>query len=177
MNECDASLGIGEAAERGRFAGLAIASGTQDTGERSPGQLNFVGWWGGYPNPLRICLLALGLVQGCGSREPEAMGDRFVESYYVAANLGEALQFAEGLAAKKIQDQQRLLPGQSGPQSSGGRRVSFSRIEKAVMEGKLFLRYEVRIEVQGGGSFRRTTLLALSQGPSGWRVTNFSETE
>lgn len=177
MNECDASLGIGEAAERGRFAGLAIASGMQDTGGNRPGQLNFVGWWGGYPNPLRICLFVLGLMQGCGPRGPEAVADRFMESYYAAANLGEALQFAEGLAAKKIQDQQQLLPGQSGPQSSGGRRVSISRIEQAMMDGKVFLRYEVRIDVRGGGFFTRKSLLALSQGPSGWRVTNFSETE
>lgn len=177
MNECEASLRIGEAAERGRFAGLAIASGMEDTGASRPSQLNFVGWWGGYHNPLRMCLLVLGLVQGCGPRGPEAVADRFMESYYAAANLGEALQFAEGLAAKKIRDQQALLSGQSGPQSSGGRRVSFSRIEQARMDGKLFLRYEVRIDVRGGGSFTRKSLLALSQGPSGWRVTNFSETE
>lgn len=108
---------------------------------------------------------------------PEAVADRFMEAYYAAANLGEALQFADGLAAKKIQDQQLLLKGLTGPQSSPGRRVSFSRIEKATMEGKLFFRYEVRIDVQGGGSFIRRSLLALSRGPNGWRVTNFSETD
>ncbi|MBI4735300.1 MAG: hypothetical protein HY766_04455 [candidate division NC10 bacterium] len=100
-----------------------------------------------------------------------------MEAYYAAANLGEALQFAEGLAAKKIQDQQLLLKGLTGPQSSQGRRVSFSRIEKTTMEGKLFLRYEVRIDVQSGGSFTRKSLLAMRQEPNGWRVTNFSETD
>lgn len=100
-----------------------------------------------------------------------------MEAYYAAANLGEALQFAEGLAAKKIQDQQLLLKGLTGPQSSQGRRVRFSRIEKTTMEGKLFFRYEVRIDVQSGGSFTRKSLLAMSQAPNGWRVTNFSETD
>jgi hypothetical protein len=55
--------------------------------------------------------------------------------------------------------------------------VSYHRIEQTTMEGKLFVRYEVRIEVQGGGAFTRKSLLAMAQGPNGWRVTNFSETD
>ncbi|MEK7204088.1 MAG: hypothetical protein AAB254_01145, partial [candidate division NC10 bacterium] len=58
-----------------------------------------------------------------------------------------------------------------------GRRVRYHRIEQATVEGKLFFRYEVRIEVQGGGSFTRRSLLSLAQGPNGWRVPNFSETD
>ncbi len=114
--------------------------------------------------------------QGCGRGGPEAVADRFMDSYYAAANLGEALQVSEGLASRKLQDQQ-LLRGQSGPQTTQGRRVTYSRIEKATMEGKLFFRYEVRIDIQGGGSLTRKSLLAMSQGPNGWRVTNFTETD
>jgi hypothetical protein len=100
-----------------------------------------------------------------------------MDVYYSAADLGEALKLADGLAVKKIRDQQQLTGGQSGPQASQGRRVSYQRIEQAIVEGKLFFRYEVRIEVQGGDSFTRKSLLAMAQGPNGWRVTNFSETD
>jgi hypothetical protein len=100
-----------------------------------------------------------------------------MDVYYANADLGEALKLADGLAVKKIRDQQQLTGGQFGPQTSQGRRVSYHRIEQATVEGKLFFRYEVRIEVQGGGSFTRKSLLAMAHGPNGWRVTNFSETD
>jgi hypothetical protein len=110
-------------------------------------------------------------------RGPEVVADGFMNSYYSAANLGEALKLADGLAAKKIQDQQRLVKGESGAQTTPGRRVSYSLLEKTETEGKLFFRYEVRIEVQGSGSFTRKALLALNKEPNGWRVTNFSDSE
>lgn len=100
-----------------------------------------------------------------------------MDSYYSAANLAEALLVADGLAARKIQEQQLLLKGHAAPPPMQGRRVSYSRTETATVDGKLFFRYEVRIEVQGGRSFARKSLLALSQGPKGWRVTNFSESD
>jgi hypothetical protein len=121
--------------------------------------------------------LLVGLMAGCSRSGPEAVADRFVESYYAAADLGEALQVADGLAAKKIQDQQLLLKGHAGAQSTPGRRVRYERTESRTVEGKLFYRYEIRIEIQGGGSFTRRSLLAMGQGPKGWRVTNFTETE
>lgn len=176
MDESDSNLEIGEAAERG-IPGCAVGNAGQDTGGGYPRQPKSCGWIDRYPKQLGICLILLGVTQGCEGSGSEAVADRFVEAYYAAANLGEALRLADGLAAKKIQDQQLLLKGQTGPQSSPGRRVSFSRIEKATIEGKLFFRYEVRIDVQGGGSFTRKSLLALSHGPNGWRVTNFSETD
>lgn len=100
-----------------------------------------------------------------------------MDAYYAAADLGEALKLADGLAAKKIRDQQQLTRGEAGPQTSQGRRVSYTRMERNTVEGKLFYRYEVRIDVQGGGTFTRKSLLAMAQGPNGWRVTNFTETD
>lgn len=176
MDESDANREIGEAAERG-IRRFSVRNGGQDTRGGCPSQPKSCGWFNKYPKQLGIYLILLGLTQGCVGSGPEAVADRFMEAYYAAANMGEALQFADGLAAKKIQDQQLLLRGQTGPQSSPGRRVTFSRIENATMEGKLFFRYEVRIDVQGGGSFTRKSLLAMGQGPNGWRVTNFSETD
>lgn len=174
MDENDANREIGEAAERG-IPRFAVGIGRENTRGGYPRQPKSCGWFDKYPKHLGIVLILLGVTQGCGGSGPEPVADRFMEAYYAAANLGEALQFADGLAAKKIQDQQLLLKGVTGPQSSPGRRVSFSRIEKTTMEGKLFFRYEVRIDVQSGGSFTRKSLLAMSHGPNGWRVTNFSE--
>ena len=100
-----------------------------------------------------------------------------MDSYYVAADLGEALKVANGLAGKKIRDQQQLTRGESGPQTTQGRRVSYTRIERTTVDGKHFLRYEVRIDVQGGGSLTRKVLLAMAHEPNGWRVTNFTESD
>ncbi len=177
MNECDALREFGEAAELGMIPEVAVKSGAQDTGADSVRQSKSCGWRRKCPKGLSICLILLAIMQGCSRGLPEAVADRFVEAYYAAANLGEALQLADGLAAKKIQDQQHLLKGETGPQSSPGRSVSVRRIEKSTMDGKLFFRYEVRVDLQGGGSFTRKSLLALSDGPNGWRVTNFSETD
>ena len=175
MNESDPNQDLCEAAERGKLPGFALRRLGEDTRQLCPSQPKSCGCFGKDPKGLIISLIFLGLIHGCGSGGPEAVADRFMDVYYAAADLGEALKLADGLVAKKILDQQHLTGGQSGPQASQGRRVSYHRIEQATVEGKLFFRYEVRIEVQGGGSLTRKSLLALAQGPNGWRVTNFSE--
>jgi len=177
MNESDPNRDLCEASERGKLLGCALRRLAEDTRQLPPSQPKSCGCILEDPKGLIISLIFLGLIQGCGSGGPEAVADRFMDVYYAAADLGEALKLADGLAVKKIRDQQQLTGGQSGPQASQGRRVSYHRIEQATAEGKLFFRYEVRIEVQGGGSFTRKSLLAIAQGPNGWRVTNFSETD
>lgn len=177
MDESGTNLEFGEAAERGMLLGLTVTNGLKNTRGAAPRQPLSCGWTDKYPNLLTVSLFFLGFIQGCAQGGPEAIADRFMESYYAAANLADALQVADGLAARKIQDQQLLLRGQGGPPPMQGRRVSYTRTEKATVEGKLFFRYEVQIDVQGGGSFARKSLLALSQGPKGWRVTNFSESD
>lgn len=165
------------------FRGITRKNGTQYSGIDGARQSKSWGSADEDPKPLRALVLLqfvsviAGFFWSCSRGGPEAIADRFMESYYAAANLEDALQLAEGLAAKKIRDQQVLRQGQTGPQTTQGRRVSFNRTEKATVEGKLFLRYEVQIDIQGGGSFTRKSLLALSQGPNGWRVTNFSEND
>ena len=133
------------------------------------------------PKGLRVFVILVclgGLTQeGCSRGGPEAIADQFMESYYTAANLEDALKLADGLAAKKIQEQQLLRRGQMGAQTTQGRRVSYRRTEKHTAEGRLFFRYEIQIDIQGGGAFTRKALLALGEGPDGWRVTNFSDTD
>ena len=177
MNDSDQNRDPCEAAERGKLPGFALRRFGEDTRQRRPSQPKSCGWLGRDPQGLIISLIFLGFIQGCGSGGPEAVADRFMDAYYAAADLGEALKLADGLAVKKIRDQQQLTGGQSGPQASQGRRVRYHRIEQATVEGKLFFRYEVRIEVPGGGAFTRKSLLAMAQRPNGWRVTNFSETD
>ena len=177
MNESDPNREGSGAAERGNFSGFALPKSAEDTRGGHSSQSKSCGWPARHPKQLIISLFFLGLLQGCGSGGPEAVADRFMEAYYAAADLGEALKLADGLAAKKIRDQQQLTRGETGPQTSQGRRVSYTRMERNTVEGKLFYRYEVRIDVQGGGTFARRSLLAMAQGPNGWRVTNFTETD
>jgi hypothetical protein len=177
MNESDPNREGSGAAERGIFSGLASPGLAEDIREGLAGQSKSCGWSERDHKLLPILLFFLIFFQGCGSGGSEAVADRFMEAYYVAADLGEALKLADGLAAKKIRDQQLLTKGEAGPQSSQGRRVSYNRIEGNTAEGKLFYRYEVRIDIQGGGTFTRKSLLAMGQGPNGWRVTNFTDTD
>ncbi len=177
MNESDPNREGSGAAERGNFSGLAVPRSAENIRGGLTSQSKSCGWPGRDHKLLSILLFFLSFFQGCGSGGPEAVADRFMEAYYAAADLGEALKLADGLAAKKIQDQLQLTRGQSGPQTSQGRRVSYNRIDRNTVEGKLFYRYEVRIDIQGGGTFTRKSLLAMGQGPNGWRVTNFTETD
>ena len=177
MNESNPNREGSGAAERGNFPGVAFPGSAEDTRGDHSSQSKSCGWPARHPKQLIISLFFLGLLQGCGSGAPEAVAGRFMEAYYVAADLGAALKLADGLAAKKIRDQQQLTKGETGPQTSQGRRVSYTRMERNTVEGKLFFRYEVRIEVQGAGYLTRKTLLAMDDGPNGWRVTNFTDTD
>jgi hypothetical protein len=177
MNECEVKLEVGEAAETGMSTEIFVLCANNGNGSRPASQSKSGGWYSNDHQQLIILLIFLGLIHGCGQGGPEVVADGFMNSYYSAANLGEALKLADGLAAKKIQDQQRLVKVESGAQTTPGRRVSYSLLEKTETEGKLFFRYEVRIEVQGSGSFTRKALLALNKEPNGWRVTNFSDSE
>lgn len=177
MNESDPDRGVCEAAERGKFPEFAFRMLRQDICEGHASQSKSSGCSGKHHKWLIISLFFLGLSHGCGSGDPEAVADRFMDRYYVAADLGETLKVADGLAGKKIRDQQQLTRGESGPQTTKGRRVSYTRIERTTVDGKLFLRYEVRIDVQGGGSLTRKVLLAMAQEPNEWRVTNFTESD
>ena len=173
MNDSEPNRKACEAAERGEFSRITLREFREDIrGDRSS-QSKSWGWLARHPQQLIISLFFVGLVQGCEAGGPEAVGNRFMDAYYVSADLGQALKLSEGLAAKKIRDQQQLTKGESGPQTSQGRRVSYNLIDRNTVDGKLFFRYEVRIEVQGVGSLTRKALLAMEQEPNGWRVTNF----
>jgi hypothetical protein len=179
MNESGQHREGSGAAERGNFSEFPPQGWREDIREECSSQSKSCRWSERHHKQLIIFLFFLGLhlLQGCGSGGPEAVADRFMDAYYASADLGEALKLTDGLAAKKIRDQLQLTGGQSGPHSSQGRRVSYTRIERNTVDGKLFFRYDVRIDVQGGGSFSRKSLLAMGDGPNGWRVTNFIETD
>lgn len=177
MNESDQNRERSGAAKRGNFPGFALPKLAEDIRGGHSSQSKSCGWPARHPKQLIICLFFLGLFQGCGSGGPEGEADRFMDAYYAAADLGAALNLADGLAAKKIRDQLQLNRGETGPQTSQGRRVSYTRMERNTVEGKLFFRYEVRIDIQGAGSLIRKTLLAMQHGPNGWRVTNFTDTD
>lgn len=177
MDEAGEPLEIAEAAFWGRCLGVFSKSHGHCTRIDASRQSKFWVLADTDPRLLLVSLFFLAFGASCDRSGPEAIADRFMASYYGAANLEAALELADGLAARKIQDQQALRRGQVGSQSTEGRRVSFSRIEKTTANGKLFFRYEVRIDIRGGGAFTRRSLLALSQRPNGWRVTNFSESD
>jgi len=177
MNESDQIREGSGAAQRRYSLRVAFLKWAEDIRELHFSQSNSWGCPARHPKQLIIFLFFLGVFQGCASGGPEATADRFMDAYYAAADLGTALNLADGLAAKKIRDQQQLTKGGPGPQSSQGRRVSYTRIEQKTVDGKLFFRYEVRIDLQGTGLLMRKTLVAMDHGPNGWRVTNFTDTD
>ena len=105
----------------------------------------------------------------------EAVAERFMEHYYVLADLQGAKRFTTGLASEKIQEQLKLIAGAVVDAQTRSREVSFALVEKQEQGEKVFLVYEVTIAPKGGISFKKRSLLSLGRVGGAWKVTNFRD--
>lgn len=117
------------------------------------------------------------VVTGCEVSGPRSVADRFMDRYYVAADLEGAKGLAEGLAAKKIADQTELIKGQPPSGAQQSREVTYALREEREEEGRAYFLYEVTIKARGAGTFHKRSLLALSHRDRKWRVANFTDSE
>ncbi len=126
--------------------------------------------------PAPTAIVALLLLAACGrSNTPEGIARRFMDEYYVRADLGAAGDLAGGLASKKIAEQVGLTRGQPVGAAKEGRDVAYSLVSRQEEGGHHRFMYEVRIRLRGGGEFARRSVVSVSQVGGAWRVTNFHE--
>lgn len=135
---------------------------------------------------LFVPVLALLVFFGC-QKLPESrkVADRFMEHYYVATDLGKALQDADGYAAQKIQDSLTLTGGQPPDKAAHRPSVTFtltgSTPEAAASPGEgpegNYL-YVVEIKPEQSPPIRKKTLLKLRlRAGQLWKVTQFADYE
>lgn len=106
---------------------------------------------------------------------PEAAANRFMDLYYVAVDLPGARRVAEGLAAKKIDDQLALTRGLPTGEARRGREISYQLMEKKGEDNHQFFLFDVLIKAKGEAPFTRKALIAVAKTGSDWRVTNFRD--
>lgn len=119
---------------------------------------------------------ALVILASCGrSNPPEAIARRFMEAYYVRADLGAAKGLVGGLASNKIEEQVELTRGQAVGAAREGREVAYSLVSRQEEGDHHRFMYEIRIRLRGGGEFTRRSVVSVAQVGGAWRVTNFHE--
>ena len=116
------------------------------------------------------------LLAACGRADgPEGVAGRFMDDYYVRADLAAARRLVDGLASKKIEAQEALTRGQAVGAATEGRSVAYSLVGRGQDGDRHLFRYEVKVTVRGGGRFTRRSILVVAPAGGGWRVTNFDE--
>lgn len=114
---------------------------------------------------------------GCAASGPEAAARRFLDAYYIHADLGEAVMLADGLALEKIKEQQALTRGVPADALTRKRQV-FYELRQRRDRGAERVLFMYDLTIQGGGaSFRKRTLITVARMGERWRVTNFSDTD
>lgn len=131
----------------------------------------------GGPRRLRAAAAALLLLTSCGGpATPEGVARRFMDAYYVQADLGAAKMLAGGLASRKLEDEMNLTRGQTVGAATEGREVAYTLVARQEEGEQRRFMYEVRIRLKGSGELTRRSVVSVGQVGGAWRVTNFNDT-
>lgn len=125
-----------------------------------------------------FCAAALLALAACSAAEdPESIAQSFVERYYVHPDLPRAKALTQGLARRKIEDEERLLEAVTRPGGAANRGVSYSlHSTRKMWEGKIFFVYDITISVDSR-EMKKRAFIATGRVKEGWRVTNFQESD
>jgi len=128
-------------------------------------------------NPLTFLLLAAAtLFAACGKADAEAIASRFVDQYYVKVDLMRAKQLTDGLATRKIEQEEALLQGSSGGRAGTAQRdVTYRLLEKREEGEHLFFVYDLNITGHGVPTLKKRSLLSAGKRDGAWRITNFRD--
>jgi hypothetical protein len=129
------------------------------------------------PPALLLALLALAACRP-GLDTAQGTAERFVDAHYVNINLAEAKPFCVGPALTKIEDEQRLTTGQVIDESTRKPRVGYTLLEKrAEGSDRASFLFEGTIRVADADPFTRKWMITTRKDASGWRVSNYDESE
>jgi hypothetical protein len=125
---------------------------------------------------LWLSLLATALL-ACRADERTALGvaERFVDEHYVQINLEAAKPFCTALALKKIEEEQRLIQGESIDESTRKPTVRYRLLEKKEDGDHASFVFEGTIHVPDAGQFKRKWMVSSRRDGETWKVSNFEE--
>jgi hypothetical protein len=128
----------------------------------------------------RALIVFVALVAGCRAGADTAQGtaERFVDAHYVEINLAAAKGFCVGPALAKVEDEQRLVAGQTIDETTRKPHVAYTLVQKRE-EGadRVSFVFEGTIRVEGADTFTRKWLVTTRREAEGWRVANYVEYE
>lgn len=123
-----------------------------------------------------LLLAAAALLSACGkASDAEATASSFVDQYYVKVDLARAKQFTDGLATRRIEQEEGLLQGVSSAAGTKQRDVTYRLREKRDEGEHLFFVYDLEIKGHGVPTLRKRSLLSVGKVGAAWRVTNFRD--
>jgi hypothetical protein len=94
----------------------------------------------------------------------------------VKVDLVMAKQLTEGLATRKIEQEEALLQGSTGgPARAGQRDVAYRLLEKREEGDHLYFVYDLSITGQGVPALKKRSLLSVGKRDGVWRITNFRD--
>lgn len=124
-----------------------------------------------------LLLFAATLFPACGkAADAETTASRFVDQYYVKVDLMMAKQLTDGLATRKIEQEEALLQGGSGGSAGTRQRdVTYRLLEKREEGEHLFFVYDLNITGRGVPTLKKRSLLSVGKKDGTWRITNFRD--
>ena len=99
----------------------------------------------------------------------------FIDQYYVKVDLPRAKRLTDGLATRKIEQEQALLQGVSTGEGAKHRDVTYRLMEKRDEGEHVFFVYDLAVKGQGVPVLKKRSLIAVGKVGDTWRVTNFRD--
>jgi len=109
---------------------------------------------------------------------PRGTAERFLDAHYVAIDLPAARAFTAGVARQKVENEMRLVEGQTIDETTRKPTVHYRLLEEHPDGGDAvsFL-YRGQITVEDAGGFERRWMVTVRRDGDAWRVTNYQELE
>jgi hypothetical protein len=118
------------------------------------------------------------LLPGCRSdpSTPRGTAELFLDAHYVRIDLPAALPFTTGVARQKVEDEIRLVSGQTIDETTRKPTVHYKLLEEHP-DGDRAVNYLYHgsIAVEDADRFERRWLVTVRRADDGWRVTNYQE--
>lgn len=111
----------------------------------------------------------------CGNTSaPDTIASSFLNQYYVNVDLSQAKKLTDGLATRKIEQEEALLEG-VGRDREKRRDASYRLLQKREEGERIAFLYEVMIKGRGVPTLKKRLLLSVAKVDGAWRITNFSD--
>ena len=126
---------------------------------------------------LGLVLSAL-LVAGCraAANTPRGTAERFLDAHYVRIDLPAALEFTADLARHKVENEMRLVQGQTIDETTRKPSVHYTFLEEHPVNADMVnYLYRGSVVVEDADRFERRWLVTVRRDDEGWRVTNYQE--